>query len=47
MGAELKDQMARIREKLSQESTENTDVEYELHAKLELLRQAVIRLCRE
>ena len=47
MGAELKDQMARIREKLSQESTENTDVEYELYAELELLRQAVIRLCRE
>ena len=47
MGAELKDQMARIREKLSQESTETADEEYELHAELELIRQAVIRLCRE
>ena len=47
MGAELRDQMARIKEKLSQESTESTDIEYELHAELELLRQAVLRLCLE
>ena len=47
MGAELKEQMEMVKRHLSREPTGDADEECDLHAEIELMRQAILRLCRE
>ena len=47
IGTELTNQMEAIKRHLSRETAGETDEECALHAEVELLRQALVRLCRE
>ena len=47
IGAELTNRMEAVKRHLCRETAGETDEECALHAEVELLRQALIRLCRE
>ena len=47
MGAALADQMEAVKRHLSREPTGDKDEECAFHAEVELMRQAIARLCRE
>ena len=47
IGTELTNRMEMIKGHLSRQTTGDTDEESALHAEVELIRQALVRLCRE